>query len=376
VLGVDNRTVRLAFSERDIELLQALAEYAVVALENARLYSELLQEHSKSTAILTNISDGVIVLNEEKQAIFANQVVMIAYQLPENMTFPRPIKEVIDSEELDALLDTPLALVLERVELIAPDGRIFGVQVTVIKGVGKVITMHDITYLKKMDRLKSEFVSTVSHDLRSPLTAILGYAELIERAGPVTEMQKDFIRRVHASVMHITQLVNDLLNLGRIEAGFDNRRESVDLNQIVRYTVDNIRSQATEKDVRLVTELVDNLPILFINPLQIRQLMDNLVDNALKYTPSGGKVTIRVMVQESQMIVQVQDTGLGIPQEEIPFVFDKFYRATNTNSDITGTGLGLAIVKSVVDAHQGRIWVDSNPGHGSCFTVVLPMVDM
>jgi signal transduction histidine kinase/FixJ family two-component response regulator len=376
VLGVDNRTVRLAFTERDIELLQALAEYAVVALENARLYTEVVLERNKAQAILANIRDGVIVLDENDQVLFANQVVFTAYQLPENMTFPRPLVELIDAQELHTLLTTSQALALEQVELVSPGGRIFGMQLTPITGVGKVITLHDITYLKRMDKLKSEFVNTVSHDLRSPLTAILGYVELIERAGAVTDSQRDYIRRVQSSVMNITALVNDLLNLGRIEAGFDQRRETVNLHQIVNYAVDNLRLSSTNKNISVVTELADNLPPLFINPIQIRQMLNNLLDNAIKYTTEGGKVIVRVMQRENQMILQVQDTGVGIPQEELPFIFDKFFRGSKTAANVAGTGLGLAIVKSVVDSHQGRIWVDSNLEQGTCFTVVFPMVKM
>ncbi len=374
VLGVDNRTVRLSFTQHDIDLLQALAEYAVIALQNAKLYSAVSQERRKFEGVLASVRDGMIILDTQNEIIFVNKIVLSAFQLPEGAYLNRPMEEVFEAVELVSMVTAPQLSLLDQTELTAPDGRIFRVQVTPVPEVGRVITLHDITYMRRLDRLKSEFVSTVSHDLRSPLTAILGYVELIERAGSVNDMQRDFIKRVQASVHHITSLVNDLLNLGRIEAGFDNRRETVYLDQIIRYAVDSSRSQQANKTREIKLRLPDKVPPLFANPVQMRQLIDNLIDNAIKYTPSEGVVMLRVDVEEDQIIFRVQDNGIGIPSEELPFVFDKFYRASNVGDMVPGTGLGLAIVKTIVEAHQGRIWIESTSGVGTTVTIVLPLV--
>jgi two-component system phosphate regulon sensor histidine kinase PhoR len=244
---------------------------------------------------------------------------------------------------------------------------------TNIPDVGLAITMQDITHLKELDRIKSEFVSTVSHDLRSPLTAILGYVELIDRAGPVTEQQREFIRRVQFSVNNITSLINDLLDLGRIEAGFDTRKEIVPLGAIISYAVEGLRNRLAEKEQDLVTEITPNLPTVLGNPIRLRQLMGNLLGNAIKYTPAKGKITVCAHAEEGQIIIQVIDNGPGIPTTDQPYIFDKFYRASNIPMDVPGTGLGLAIVKSIVENHQGRIWVESVIGQGTTFTVVLPV---
>jgi two-component system NtrC family sensor kinase len=235
--------------------------------------------------------------------------------------------------------------------------------------------MQDITHLKELDRIKSDFVSTVSHDLRSPLTAILGYVELIDRAGPVTEQQREFIRRVQFSVNNITALINDLLDLGRIEAGFDSRKEIVPLGAIINYAIEGLRSRLAEKDQSLMTEIAPKLPTVLGNPVRLRQLMGNLIGNAIKYTPAHGKIAVRGHAEEDQIIIQVMDNGPGIPATDQPYIFDKFYRASNVPMDTPGTGLGLAIVKSIVDNHQGRIWVDSAVGQGTTFTVVLPVTE-
>jgi two-component system, OmpR family, phosphate regulon sensor histidine kinase PhoR len=235
------------------------------------------------------------------------------------------------------------------------------------------VTMQDITYLKQIDRLKNEFVHTVSHDLRSPLTAILGYVDLLDRVGPVNEQQREFIHRVQNSVQSITALVNDLLELGRIEAGFDSQKEVVPLEGIIRYTLETLGLQISEKKLNLHLNLPTDLPQLRGNPIRLRQMLDNLIGNAIKYTQEGGEITIEMEVQNDQVILHIRDNGPGIPPVDQPHIFEKFYRASNVPKGVGGSGLGLAIVKSIVDNHEGRIWVDSLLGQGSSFTVVLPL---
>jgi two-component system NtrC family sensor kinase len=284
-----------------------------------------------------------------------------------------PYQEVLSQTELLEMLGNERKIQRGPVEIPVEDGRVFSALASEIPGDGVAITLHDITNLKKLDRIKSDFVNIVSHDLRSPLTAILGYVELIERVGNVNEAQRDFIRHVQTSVQNITSLINDLLNLGRIEAGFDVRNEAVDIVQIVQFAIESFRQIAGEKQVDLALDLPGSLPPILANPVQIRQMVDNLLDNAIKYTGSGGTITVQSTVAQDQIVLQFKDTGIGIPALDLPHVFDKFYRASNTGDESAGTGLGLSIVKSVVEAHGGRIWVDSVVGKGSSFTVVLPV---
>ena len=147
--------------------------------------------------------------------------------------------------------------------------------------------MQDITYLKRLDQMKSEFVHTVSHDLRSPLTAVLGYTELVERVGPLTEQQHEFVRRIQQSVQNITSLINELLDLGRLEAGFDSRRESVELESILTYSLGLLEPLLQQKKLRLSREVTNGLTPLRANPIRIRQMIENLVGNAIKYAPEG-----------------------------------------------------------------------------------------
>jgi two-component system phosphate regulon sensor histidine kinase PhoR len=244
----------------------------------------------------------------------------------------------------------------------------------VIHGVGHALTMQDVTYLKEVDRIRTEFVHTVSHDLRSPLTSVIGYAELVERAGPLNENQQEFIKRIQDSIQHITSLINDLLDLGSIEAGMDTRREFVQLDGILRYTIEMLQGQIRSKNLNVHMELTPSLPPLRANPVRLRQVLDNVIGNAIKYSYVNGEIDISIHFEENQIILKVTDQGPGIPPSDQPHIFDKFYRGTNITSDVEGSGLGLAIVKNIVESHQGRIWVESTVGKGSSFFIVLPVV--
>jgi two-component system NtrC family sensor kinase len=254
------------------------------------------------------------------------------------------------------------------------DGRILSTQSALVPGIGIAVTMQDITYLKQIDRLKTEFINTVSHDLRSPLTAILGYVDLLERVGQVNDQQHEFIHRIQASVESITSLVNDLLELGRIESGFDGKNEMVPLDGILRFSLETMDGLISEKRLNLHLHLPEDIRPTRGNPIRLRQMLDNLIGNAIKYTPEGGDITIEMEAQSEQIILRITDSGPGIPPADQPHIFEKFYRAGNVPKGVGGSGLGLAIVKSIVDSHHGRIWVESLQGHGSTFTVVLPLL--
>lgn len=372
VLGVDNRQHGIPFTEHHLKLLGALAEFATIAIENARLYTETITERRKLETVLTNVQDGVVLMDREKRLLLVNQTVRQAFSLPENHLTGRSFRDVFSHPALLELLEG-LENGTDRTEVQVEDGRYFTVRVSPIPEVGIALTFSDITSLKKLDQIKSDFVHTVSHDLRSPLTAILGYVELIERVGTVNDLQRDFIRRIQVSVHNITSLVDDLLDLGRIEAGFDTRKEPVALDAIIRYSVEGFKKALGEKGHTLQLDLPPQAPSLLANPVQMRQMVDNLLDNAIKYTPQGGKIQVSLRLEGNQLLFQVSDNGIGIPPIDLPYVFDKFYRASNAAPDVSGTGLGLAIVKSIVEAHEGRIWVDSAVGTGSTFTVVLPL---
>lgn len=329
-------------------------------------------ERTKLEAIIANIQDGVIVMDDRHVILFINRAIRDIFNLDEMEVSGKSIEDVISNSDLRALLARAVEGPLKYHEINFDDGRVFNAQYTPIPKIGAAVTMQDITYIKEIDRLKSDFIHTLSHDLRSPLTAILGYAELIERTGQLNQNQQEFLHRLQGSVQHITALVNDLLDLGRLEAGFDTRREAVHLESVLKYALDMFDSQLKKKKIAITTDIASNLNPLRANPIRIRQMLDNLLGNAVKYTPDGGGVNVSISMQEHQLILKIEDTGPGIPTEEQNNIFEKFYRATNAPGGVEGSGLGLAIVKSIVASHQGRVWVESTIGKGSTFIVILP----
>jgi two-component system NtrC family sensor kinase len=372
VLGVDNRKGQVPFSQHHVQLISTLADYAVIAIENARLYSNTALERNKMETILTRIQDGVIVIDNDKNVLIMNQTVRAAFNLGTNNPIGRPVSETVAHPDLLDWINTSIKTISTRAEITLDDGRVFNCQLTTIPDVGMAITMQDVTHLKKLDRIKTDFVNTVSHDLRSPLTAILGYVELIERVGPINQRQRDFINRVEISVHNITTLVDDLLNLGRIESGFDTRRETIQLANVIQHAMGLFTIQAEESHIEIKMDLPEQLPPVFGNPVHIRQMIEKLYENAFKYTGSNGSIRTICRVEGEQIILQISDTGKGVPPGDLPFIFDKFFRPSNLSSEVTGTGLGLAIVKSIVENHGGRIWVDSTTDQGTTFTIVLP----
>ena len=344
-----------------------------VKLTTATL-QQRVDELQQLDTVFEHIEDGVIILDEQSNILLINPAARRDFGLwLDDSVKGKPVSEVLPHPDLKNLLGESSDNPLPHNEIVFEDGRVLSAQCTPIPRIGVGITMQDITYLKQIDRLKNEFVNTVSHDLRSPLTAILGYVDLLDRVGPVNDQQREFIHRVQNSVENITSLVNDLLELGRIEAGFDTQKEVVPLEGIIRYSLETLGGQISDRRMKINLNLPTEIPQMRGNPIRLRQVLDNLIGNAIKYTPEGGEISINVEVQNDQILLRISDTGPGIPPADQPHIFEKFYRASNVPKGVGGSGLGLAIVKSIVDNHQGRIWVESLLGQGTAFTVVLPL---
>jgi two-component system NtrC family sensor kinase len=371
VLGVDNQQRDRAFSQHDIGLLSALADYAAIAIENARLYAASQAAKGRLEATLHSTEDAVIVVNEAGRLALYNAAAARAFSLDDEAVSGRPLYEVIQHEGLLALLE-PNAAETRRGEIKLGDGRILNAHATAVEGAGTIVVMQDITHLKTLDRLKSELVASVSHDLRSPLTAILGYLDLLGRGGPLNEQQQLYVQQIQHSVQTITALIGDVLDLSRIEAGLDQAKATIDLTPLLQEIMESFRPHSEAKKQRLTLGMARSLPPMLGNATRLRQVIANLVDNAIKYTAEGGQVQVDAFARDGQIVLRVSDTGIGIATPDQAHIFDKFYRTRDASDKSSGSGLGLAIVRSVVEGHGGRVWVESRAGSGSVFTVVLP----
>lgn len=331
-------------------------------------------ERTRLQTVFNSIHDSVMIIDEDGAVILVNPALCRTFGLVAEETVGRPATEVLTHPDLLELLKQPaLQNGLRFHEVSFPDGRFGNAQLSPIPEVGFALTMHDITDLKEMDRIRNEIVHTVSHDLRSPLTSVVGYAELIDRSGTLNDPQREFLNRIRESIQHITSLINDLLELGSVEAGLDTRREFVQLDGILNYTLEMLQGQIKTRRIKVQTQIAPELPALRANPVRLRQVFDNIVGNAIKYSHENGEVNVAMHAEDDQIIIRVSDNGPGIPVKDQAHIFDKFYRASNVGAK-AGSGLGLAIVKSIIEAHQGRVWVESAVGKGTSFFIVLPVL--
>jgi signal transduction histidine kinase len=238
-----------------------------------------------------------------------------------------------------------------------------------------VVVLHDVTHFKKLEKVKDEFIATASHDLRNPITSIRGYSQLMQHAGPLNENQADFVKRIQHAYTHMTELVENMLDLAKMDLGAEPKDEILDMTHLLWQIADEFQPQAQAKRQLLTLEKTATSSNVRGDGLQLRQVLQNLIGNAIKYTPEDGVVTISSVNEEGTVQVHIQDTGYGIPATDLPHIFDRFYRVRNNGHDeIEGNGLGLAIVKSMIEGHGGEISVESDGSSGTCFSFSLPLM--
>lgn len=377
VLGVDNRQQERDFTNHDLRLLSALADYAAISLDNAQLFNQVEDERSKLATVLSEIEEPVVVVSgREDRVLVANAAFRRAFKLGAAVAEGRPLAQLLQHQPLlDFVAAGPDVGGSHKDEIPLEDGRTFYATLTPIPDVGRAIIMQDVTHFKELDRLKSDFVSTVSHDLRSPLTSIKAYAEMLNMAGDLNDKQEMFASRIASSVERITNLIGDLLDLSKIESGIDEEIKVVDLTGLASEVVAELQSHADRKRQQLVYHSSGRAVWVAGNELRLKQVVSNLVSNAIKYTPDEGQISVILQPGDRQVLLEVEDNGLGIPPAALPFVFDKFFRVKDTDrAEIEGTGLGLAICKSIIEKYGGRIWVQSQHHQGSTFAFTLPLL--
>jgi PAS domain S-box-containing protein len=366
------------FSEADISFITTLASQAALAVANIRLFLAVEASRRQLETILNSTPDPVLVTDASNRLILANpaasQLFGVNIRRGERQDLQRTIQIKSLYELLQASSDNG-----RTSEISMPDGKTYLATASAMiandRTVGRVCIMRDISQLKEIDTLKSEFVSTVSHDLRSPLTLMRGYATMLEMAGDLNDQQKNYAKMIVQGVDNMAKLVNNLLDLGRIEFGVGLQLESIPVLDIVERVTGSLRLIAKEKDVSLSVEIPKDIPhAVEVDQALLHQAVYNLVENAVKYTPNGGEVAVRLQPASDSLTFAIQDSGLGISEEDLKRLFEKFYRGTNRKAlSKRGTGLGLAIVKSIAERHGGKVWVESELDAGSTFFLQIPL---
>ena len=237
--------------------------------------------------------------------------------------------------------------------------------------------LHDISAFKQLDEMKSHFVNMVAHELRSPLVSIRQQDNVLLEglAGPLQEKQQEFLKKGVRKIDQLLELINDLLDIAKIEAGKHIQRQiPTDIEQVIKDTLSLMEPRAQEQGVALACSCQNMRPV-HADPKSIEEIFNNLITNAINYSPDGGRVTVTAEGLGEYMEIKVSDTGVGIDPEELPKIFDKFYRVKHAKTrQVLGTGLGLSIVRGVVESHNGTIDVDSVPNKGTTFRILLPVI--
>ncbi|HWN80780.1 MAG TPA: ATP-binding protein, partial [Candidatus Udaeobacter sp.] len=370
------------FDQRDHSLLAGLASQATVALVNARLYEGLEEradriarlvdtlgaEKQKLEHVLSNMEEGVVLIDRKGEVVLLNHAGRRLVAPIGRLELPAPADRFEDPLSLLPRLGTVLAGQESIHETVSGGDRFYGLSAARLKGQdGAIAVLRDITELVRMDAMRSDFVSHVSHELRTPLAAIIGSIKLIldGRAGDLTETQGRLLNIVERESGRLMHLINDLLDLAKLEAGRTRiELELADLATVIAEAVEAIQPLAQSKQIRITTRaelLTGPVPC---DPALVRQVLQNLIGNALKFTPEKGEVRVEAMTTPDAVKVLTIDTGIGIPRDKWDAVFNKFEQVGAHQGPVKGTGLGLAICRQIIDRHGGRIWVESEEGVG------------
>jgi len=360
-----------------------------VAIRLEARIAQLEQDRHQLSAVLSGMAEGVVAVDARRRLLFANASADTLFGLGSG-SVGRLVPELIRSPQVQQAVEATLSgsspyrgeITLAGREAVRSPPRVLSVHGTPLPGspaTGAVLVFHDVTELRRLERMRQDFVANVSHELKTPLASIKAYTEtLLDWALHDEAVNVRFLKRIEEQAERLNQLIMDLLSLARIESGqelYDHGPLAV--APLIESCVESHRGRAESKGQGLDLSLgaVDGSTTVLADEEALRQILDNLIDNAIKYTPEGGSVGIacRLTRAGDAVSVEVSDTGIGIPRDDLPRVFERFYRVDKARSrELGGTGLGLSIVKHLVQSIGGQITVDSRVGVGSQFTVLLP----
>lgn len=343
-----------------------------------RLRSQSALTRRQLKAILDFTPDPVLVADDRNRLLLSNRAAGQALRLIPGEHGRHTTQDILKQRALFDLLQAS-SQEKKSAEIELPDGRIYLATASTIevggRPAGRVCILRDVTHFKELDALKSDFVATVSHDLRSPLSLMRGYTSMLGTVGDLNDRQREYVNKIIVGVENMSHLVNNLLDLGRIEAGVGLTVEHVGVLDILQRVTGALQHRAVEKDITITIEMPKDMPhAVEADGSLLDQALYNLVENAIKYTPEGGHVRVTTHSTPDSLTFEIIDSGVGIAAEHAARLFEKFYRSPQRETRAEyGTGLGLAIVRSIAGRHAGQVWVESQPGVGSHFFLQVPL---
>jgi two-component system phosphate regulon sensor histidine kinase PhoR len=365
-----------------VETRDEFSELAHAFNEMARslkgMMGTLPSERNRLAAILSSMADGVLMTDAEGNVLMVNPAAEKLFSFEEKVIIGHPLIETIPDYEISDMLQSCLKSGRQGAAQIDSRGRFLRVVASPIMdngASGVLLIFHDLTEVRHFQTMRQEFVGNISHELRTPLASMKAVLETLNE-GTIDDHQiaKNFLTMMGGEVDRMTQLVGELGELSRIETGQDKLEIApVDLNSPIEQAITKLKPQSERKQITILWQSVPLLPLIPAEEGRIEQVLTNLLHNAIKFTPAGGKIIVSAESEGESVLVSVEDTGIGIPAEDLPHVFERFYKVDKSRSS-EGTGLGLAIAKHIIQAHDGEIWARSEGGRGSTFTFRLPAI--
>lgn len=365
-----------------VSVINVFALQAVISLNQsyAALMAEAQQEHH--FALLANDVEPIVIVDKHYRIQVINPAAMSLFDIAEATSIGQPVDAMIDNAQLVEMLKAGFDAPTD-VEFTASNGMTFSPHVSSVMSEegdlrGWLLVLRDVTRFKNLSENMSNFLHTVSHDIRSPMTAAKGYVDMLRMIGEVNDKQEIFIGKILTSINDMTNLVEKVLDAGRLDPEMDVyeiRRETTDPSAIVQKVVSTLSNAADQKKIRLTYEVSPQVPIMNIDELMTERAITNLVENAIKYTPEGGTVHVSAKIEDDMLVMAVSDNGYGITAEDQQRLFERGERVRRKeHKGIRGSGLGLFIVRNVARKHGGFATVESEVGEGSTFSISIPLV--
>ena len=339
---------------------------------------KISEEKNKLSSILYTLNDGVIMTDIHGQILLANPAAENLFGFKESRALGKPLIETLFNHAIENLLKQCLATREKQVIQVDTNNgkylRVYAVPLKTETLTGAVILLQDLTELRNLQTMRRQFVGNISHELKTPLAGIKAVVETLQD-GAINDhaVAVDFLKKAAYEVDSMTQLVSELIELTRIETGaVQLNKEALNMNSIIKETITRLSPQAERKQLKIYPNLDEDLPTVQGDRERIQQVVGNILHNAIKFTPPSGQIRITTAVKDQSVLVQIADSGIGISKEDLVHIFERFFKADKSRTH-EGSGLGLAIAKHIIQAHNGKIWVDSQEGRGSTFSFSLPV---
>ena len=391
-IGRGNFSVRVSLPKNPLlKRLAKLINYMASEMDRLRKVNvhSIISEKNKTEAILRNIADGVIVTDMQMRILVMNHVTENWFGLNEKETLAKPLDQYFRNSKLveafekslESHHDVVIEFTFQILDAATPhvlQAHISRVEDESGHPIGAIAVLRDVTKEREADRVKTELVTMVAHELKSPLTSIFGFSELLTQMDPSNEQFREYARVIMDESNRLTDFVNKFLDLSRLESGrTEVNKEPFNLLQLITRVLENLKGITEKKHIRIITDLPDSPNLALGDQNLIEQVLINLFSNAVKYSPEHSKIGIELRPEENNFLVNIIDNGQGIPSEELPHIFDKFYRVQHEESEeeIEGSGLGLALVKEIIERHGGTIRAQSRIGVGSIFSFTVPQLN-